>query len=389
MPHPILKKTRGPSTSGPRPTARFISPPESESEADPSSSVSTNSQTNSHVVVEPPSPDSQNVKFDRKASPSLGKKKGGFVASARKKRPVILRRQSSQTSQSSTEAVPSIAAVQSSSEKTPPTFSEQSRNPPQSRFQENFSPSPDRSKSPKKRNTLRAVDSKRNPPRKPSAHREGNTTPLDESGGRAVSSGDPGPSTQLRRIENLQDEGVPVEHLTVEELEEIEVQRTLLAEANARVKKESRNANPLPTTSDGFRVLHRSLRPQSDGKVQRKALDAVQLLDHETKGTASLAPTLTAATGQVNLGDVGGAPTGTSSSSTSKNDKGKGRDPEDISRADMFAKRQVQPVQLPVVPDSTGSLTRSKSQLTLLLERDRARSGEHKSDDEKSSRSKR
>ena len=74
MPHPILKKTRGPSMGGPRPTARFISPPESDGEADHSSSVSTNSQTNSHVVVEPPSPDSQNVKFDKKSSPS-GKKK--------------------------------------------------------------------------------------------------------------------------------------------------------------------------------------------------------------------------------------------------------------------------------------------------------------------------
>jgi hypothetical protein len=390
MPHPILKKTRGPSTSGPRPTARFISPPESEGEADPSSSVSTNSQTNSHVVVEPPSPDSQNAKFERKSSPSFGKKKGTFVASARKKRPVIVRRQSSQISQSSTEAVPSIATVQSSSEKTPPTFSEQSRNPPQSRFQENFSPSPDRSKSSKKRNTLRASDSKRNPPRKPNAPREGNTAPLDESGETATSSGDPGPSTQLRRIENQQNEVVCPEDLSAEELEEIEVQRTLLEEANARVKKESRTANSLPATSEGFQVLHRSLRPQSDGNVQQKGLDAVQLLDRETKGTASLAPTLTAATGHVNLGDVGTAVAGSrSSGSTSRKNKGKGPESEDIPRDGMFAKRPVQPVQSAAVPDSTGSLTRSKSQLTLLLERDRARSGEHKSDDEKRSRRKR
>lgn len=213
---------------------------------------------------------------------------------------------------------------------------------------------------------------------------------MDESGERAVSSGDPGPSTQLRRIENLQNEVVRPEDLTAEELEETEVQRTLLEEANARVKKESRTANPLPATSEGFRVLHRSLQPQSDGKVQQKGLDSVQLLDHETKGTASLAPTLTAATGHVNLGDVGAAVAGTQSSgSTSKKNKGKGRESEDIPRDDMFAKRPVQPVQSAAVPDSTGSLTRSKSQLTLLLERDRARSGEPKSDDEKRSRRKR
>jgi hypothetical protein len=372
MPHPILKKTRGPSTSGPRPTARFISPPESEGEGGLSSSVSTDS----HVVVEPPSSDSQNTKFDRKVSPSLGKKKGGFVVASRKKRPVIVRRQSSQTSQSSSKAVPSIATVQSSSEKTLPTFSEQSHNPPQSPFQENFSPSPDRSKSPNKPNTLQTSDSKHNPPRKP------NTASLDESIERADSSGDPGPSTQLRRIKNLQNGVVRSEDLTAEELEEIEVQRTLLTEANSRVKKESRTANPLVATSEGFRILHRSLRPQSDVKVQQKGLDAVQLLDNETKGATSLAPTLTVATSKVNLGGVGAAPTGTSSSG----DKGKGRDSEDAS---MFAKRPIQPVQAAAVPDSTGSLTRGKSQLTLLLEQDRARSAEHKPEDEKGSRRKR
>jgi hypothetical protein len=393
MPHPILKKTRGPSTSGPRPTARFISPPESEGEADPSSSVSTNSQTNSHVVVEPPSPDSQNVKSDRKSSPP-SKKKGPFLASGRKKRPVIVRRQSSQTSQSAVEAVPSIATVQSSAGRTPPNVSEQSRNAPQSRFQENFSPSPDRSKSPKKRNTLRVLDSKRTPPRNADVTRAGTAgkaSRSDELGERVSSSGDPGPSTQLRRIENLESEGGPAEDLTAEGLEEIEVQRTLLAEASARVKKGSRTAaTALPQTSDGFRILHRALRPQSEGKADQKALSAVQLLDHETKGTASLAPTLADATGQVNLGNVGVASAAPpTAGSNSKKDKGKGRDAEEEPSAGMFAKRPIQPVVLAEVPDSSGSLLRSKSQLTLLLERDRARSGEHKSDDEKSSRRKR
>lgn len=292
---------------------------------------------------------------------------------------MIVKRQSSQISQPSSEAGPSIATVQSSSRKTPPTFSEQSP------FRENFSPSPNRSKSPKKRNTLQTSDSKRNPPRKPSAPREVNTASLDESGERDVSSGDPGPSTPLRRIENLQNEVVRSEDLTAE-LEEIEVQRTLLAEANSRVKKESRTTNRLVATSESAPVLYRSLRPQSDVEVQQKAWMPLQLLDHETKGAASLAPTLTAATGKINLGDVGAAPTSTSSAaSTSKKDKGKERGPEDTSKADMFTKRPIQPVQAAAVPDSTGSLIRGISQLTLLLERDRARSAERKSDDEKSS----
>jgi hypothetical protein len=202
-------------------------------------------------------------------------------------------------------------------------------------------------------------------------------------------SGDPGPSTQLCRIENLEDAKVPSEELTAEELEEIEVQKTLLAEANARVKTEPRTApSPLTHASDGFRVLHRTLRPQSDGKAEQRALGAVQLLDHETKGAASLAPTLADATGQVDLGNVGAAAAGTPSSNA-KEAKGKERDSEGVPKTGMFAKRPIQPVLAAAVLDSTGSLTRSKSQLTLLLERDRARSGEHKSDDEKGNRKKR
>lgn len=366
---------------GPRPTARFISPPESDGEADPSSSVSANSQTNSHVVVEPPSPESQNVKFDRKSSPS-GKKKGGFVASGRKKRPVIVKRQNSQTSQSSSETVPTIVTVQSSSGRTAPSISD---NPPPSRFQENFSLSPDRSKSPKKRNTLRVSDSKRTPPRNADVSSAGKTSTSDEFGKRNSSSGDPGPSTQLRRIENLQAEEVHSEDLTVEGLEETEVQRPLLIEANARVTRATRRG-PLPATSDGFRVLHKALRPHSEGKVDQKSLGAVQLLDHETKGRASLAPTLTDATGQVNLGDYGVAIAAGTSKSAAKKDKGKGRDAEDSPTAGMFAKKPIQPALPAEVPDSTGSLIRSKSQLTLLLERDKARNGEHKSENEKCNR---
>jgi hypothetical protein len=86
-----------------------------------------------------------------------------------------------------------------------------------------------------------------------------NTASLDESGERDFSSGDPGPSTPLRRIENLQNEVVRSEDLTAK-LEEIEVQGTLLAEANSRVKKESRTTNPLVATSESARVLYRSLR---------------------------------------------------------------------------------------------------------------------------------
>ncbi|PNY29189.1 Uncharacterized protein TCAP_00896 [Tolypocladium capitatum] len=44
-PHPILKKSRGPSTSGPRPTARFVSPHESASEDDKDSEFPSSGST--------------------------------------------------------------------------------------------------------------------------------------------------------------------------------------------------------------------------------------------------------------------------------------------------------------------------------------------------------
>jgi hypothetical protein len=390
MPHPILKKSRGPSASGPRPTARFISPHESEADSDPTSSISPNS----HVVVQPPSPDSQSLKSDNKSTAAHAKKKGGFVASnsAKKKtRPVIVRRQSSQTSQSSTEGAiraseigQSSAPIQSSSERTPPTFSTQTQSHDkqnaQSRFQENFSPSPDRgassSKSPKTKS--RTLDPKRLSPRKsstrPRKERTGATETLEQT---IVSTGNPGPSTQLPRVEDLQASPVSTEGLTPKELEKLEMRQTLLEEANARKKSKSNPQVVLPTTSEGFQVLHSSLRSRSDGNHGPDAMGAMRMLPHDVKSNASLAPTLAAATGQIDLGDkVLLEPQQSVSDHSPIVDKGKGRDPEEIRHTDMFAKRPVPPVQVATGPDPATPLSRSKSQLTLLLERDRARSDE-------------
>lgn len=57
MPPPILKKNRGPSTTGPRPTARFISPNTTEDEDD--SGASSGQAQKAQVVVRPPTPDGQ------------------------------------------------------------------------------------------------------------------------------------------------------------------------------------------------------------------------------------------------------------------------------------------------------------------------------------------
>ncbi|KAK7962534.1 uncharacterized protein PG986_003359 [Apiospora aurea] len=107
-PHPILKKPRGPSTSGPRPTARFVSPPGSEDEGDdqaepgPSSSRKKKSQERESDQQGPPA-----TKGERKRPTSTApKKKTAFVASTARRRPAMPRRQSSQSSTGASEAAP-------------------------------------------------------------------------------------------------------------------------------------------------------------------------------------------------------------------------------------------------------------------------------------------
>ncbi|KAK8132608.1 hypothetical protein PG999_000781 [Apiospora kogelbergensis] len=105
-PHPILKKPRGPSTSGPRPTARFVSPPGSEDEgADQAEPEPSSSRKKA-----PPDKDSESqapsaAKGERKKSTSVApKKKTTFVASTARRRPAMPRRQSSQSSSGATES---------------------------------------------------------------------------------------------------------------------------------------------------------------------------------------------------------------------------------------------------------------------------------------------
>lgn len=371
MPHPILKKTRGPSTTGPRPTARFISPHESEAETGTTTNSSTRSVSpNSHVVVQPPSPDSQNLTTDKKATVAGGgKKKGRVIPSAAKKtRPQISKRQSSQSSTDSGAKVEAATSKQSSAEKTPPTFSEvpHGKGKAPSRFQENFSPDHLGAQSSRKRQSSKSADAKGTSPRKPS--RKGSEERKESAS--EPNRGESGPSFD-RSIDN---QLIRPGDVTEEELNELALQRTLLDDANARVKKGTR------PTNDDLRVPQTSHR-MTDGSHDQD-LGAMRLLpQHDAKSTASAAPTLTDATGQLDLSDT----TSTSLSQVAvvkgKN-KGKGRDPDEVQRTEMFAKRPVPPVS-GTVPIAEGSLARSKSQLTLLLERDRARSGEHKSRDEK------
>lgn len=111
--HTILKKPRGPSNSGPRPTARFVDIPESEdgtSQQDGEDGVGT-STTKKKPDSRASSSSVSPAKVDRKPAPKK------FVASsaASKRRPVLPRRQSSQSSTgSATASDPSPRDVASS-----------------------------------------------------------------------------------------------------------------------------------------------------------------------------------------------------------------------------------------------------------------------------------
>ncbi|KAK1768707.1 hypothetical protein QBC33DRAFT_356321 [Phialemonium atrogriseum] len=95
--HPILKSTRGPSSSGPRPTARFVSPPDSgEESGGEEEDVSSGSTAALEMRPQLPPPA---ARTEKKATQATKK----FVAttSAHKRRPVLPRRPSSQSSTAS------------------------------------------------------------------------------------------------------------------------------------------------------------------------------------------------------------------------------------------------------------------------------------------------
>lgn len=88
VPHPILKKTRGISTNGHRPTARFVSPHETEDE----DHRTYQTTENIHRPASTPSGSAVNER-KRRIESTVSKKKGSFVIT-KKKQAVIHRRQS-------------------------------------------------------------------------------------------------------------------------------------------------------------------------------------------------------------------------------------------------------------------------------------------------------
>jgi hypothetical protein len=371
MPPPILKKpSRGPSTTGPRPTARFISPHESENEAEPTSPGGSNS----NIVVQPPSPGIKNAKGEKKTS-SSGKKKAGFVAAgpSKKKRPVMVRRQNSQSSADSIKTTDNVrlpssqGSAQSSLVKSPliSALAEARGKPPAtSKFQEQFSPeynppvtsAPlDREESRKESKTSNSSSHKSQSSKARERKQDKSPRPSEKRGS---CDGSQEPQTKSQRVPSTTSQVM---------LEEDEL---LMLEGSTRKNTEQNRR----LTDDGKRntLLHRS-RSGTD-------YDVLGIMHQGRKSSPSSASTLTPATGHVAMGNtsVHTAPSTASSAAPksspkrfSANDKGKGRAESEFPREDIFAKRPVQPVGITATSEQpTRSLARSKSQLTLLLEKD-------------------
>ncbi|KAF7865277.1 hypothetical protein EAF04_006254 [Stromatinia cepivora] len=363
MPPPILKKTRGPSGNGPRPTARFISPAASEDES---------GSTNKHVVVQsspPPLEQTSTIdekiekeKVDRKLMPAPASKK--FVALAsKKKRPVVVRRQSSQTSQSSNDSAARLAGGQGQQNRNlgrpPPLSVQPTRN---QNTQENVVPARSTT-SPTKRNPSKLAAPTRSGSRKLASTRE---EIVEVEPAEPARPAQPAPSNDLQTLVNNE---VPAHVVSGAEFK---VQRMLLDNA-----KTASILPPRPPSPDSQASI--TSKNSSNGKPPGyRKTSGKHFLQQQSKGMVSSAPTLTDATGHLDLGS-GGRITAVPASP-----EGPGRGKARTLMKDLFTKKSMpqvasssaQPVSTP--PGPPGHLSKSKSQLSLLLERDQARSLESK-----------
>ncbi|KAI0897562.1 hypothetical protein F4806DRAFT_406337 [Annulohypoxylon nitens] len=100
QPHPILKKPRGPSSSGPRPTARFVSPPGSDGEGDDGKEGELGSSGSTAVNHSGDSKGSTSLtaKEERRKATNTTPKKKIVASTASRRRPAMPRRISSQSS---------------------------------------------------------------------------------------------------------------------------------------------------------------------------------------------------------------------------------------------------------------------------------------------------
>ena len=164
--------------------------------------------------------------------------------------------------------------------------------------------------------------------------------------------------------------------------------RTSEEDLNAKEAKglEPRRTRPLETTerdslsaigdplkwsqSDMFQMPHRSASSREPRDV-----GPIRYLSNDAKSTPSLAPTLADASGQLAASKDAESPVTKSSSRAQDNGK---RRASDESKSARSSTRK--PTPATNGNDEKDTFTRSKSQLELVLEKDRARNGDKKSE---------
>ena len=140
----------------------------------------------------------------------------------------------------------------------------------------------------------------------------------------------------------------------------LELQRMPFEEANACVKNRNRTSSQ-HTSNEDFRVPQKSIPSIPEGSNKQ---DMGHMLADDTMSIASVAPTLADSIGQLDLSDA-------TSAVLPQVTGAKGRDTEDVKQIAAFVKIPVPLISARILE---GSLA-SKSQLTLLLEKDRAKCG--------------
>lgn len=362
---------------------RFIAPRGSEDEDDPPLN------TNCHVIIEPPTPDAQIPADDAEVETQStnGKKAhASLAANVSQKRRSEMPRKPSSSSPHSDANPPNMIASKGTSVKHLPKRAESPSRParPQNLFQnqENSSLSPEKRsvgrKVPKKARTVKIEPLKKSPD--PTTSTGTRLDPaLASSSRQSKSTGEQSPSHS-----KLQSAGrMPATpYLNKEEPKELILKEAILAPAKSNFKMLKSQREDTAVASQGYDKSHKFQRSRSVGDKSTmipseqfpKAIDA--------KSTVSVAPTYTAtAAGKLNFRDDPDRATTRSdysSSSSRGKEKGKGKEPQ----GSLFVKRPVQSVTAataiseslrPQTMPNSSAMSRSKSQLTLLLENDRVR----------------
>ncbi|KAH6667139.1 hypothetical protein B0J14DRAFT_676819 [Halenospora varia] len=347
-PHPILKKTRGPPATQPRPTAHFVLPRGSRAETD------TGLQSLSlHDVVQPQSPDTQSSRTDKKAVAARGGKRRGQLVASRAiyKKPVIFRGAQSSTDRTAkvdTENLNQLSA------KIPPVVLEVPiiRRKARQELQEKISTGYSSTMSP--RNAFNSAGSKYFSVKE--TVQNGSCESRNKSMPEASAPKQPDSSTRYL---------IAPQHTITDNptRDEVELQRTLFERGNTDVKTRHWKSSQ-HISSESPRVPQKNLSSNHEGP-QEQDTDTFHMLADNTLKTASLAPTLIDTTRQLDL-------VAATSAALPQVTSAKGVVAGDVKRVDMFAKRQVPAAHMP-----KGTMAVGKGQLTVLLEKDRASTSEH------------